>query len=143
MIGIRIAIWFIFLIGIYSSMSETAGKIKKFLQFLYLFGSIYLLAWPIGVAFCELFLPPYYHHEAMTIINEGFHLLGIGFFCYLFGFPTSSYQKMQESEILPSQIKWSLILIKIICQSFFFFLYLRRFISLILGGVWEIYLSGG
>ena len=59
---IRIVLTIIFIVGNLRSITQSAGKIKRFLKILGLIGTAYFMSWPLAVGFSELFLPNYMHH---------------------------------------------------------------------------------
>ncbi len=66
---LRIFLFILFIVGIFRSLTESAGKLKHFLVNFGKMGSIYLLSWPIAVIFSEIFLPSYMHKEVITFVE--------------------------------------------------------------------------
>ena len=61
-IGVRVAVGIVFLIGCMKVETVSVGKRKYFIQKYKKFGSAYLFAWPMAVIVCEIILPKYLQH---------------------------------------------------------------------------------
>lgn len=56
-IALRAGMLLSFLCGVRKTLSSSAGKIKLFMKKYAVWGSLYLLGWPIGFVICETILP--------------------------------------------------------------------------------------
>lgn len=69
LIFLRVVIWMIFSVGVFRTLTQSVGKMKVFMKRLMVFGSSYLLSWPLTVFICELLLPNYVHRELIALIE--------------------------------------------------------------------------
>ena len=62
MLGLRIFLFLIFIIGVCSSLDKSSSFIIFFIKKLAIVGSLYLLSWPAIVLLAEGLLPDYLQH---------------------------------------------------------------------------------
>lgn len=92
------SLFFVFIIGILKSIASSAGRPRDFLKKFGRVGSAYLLAWPITVLLCEMFLPNYMHHEIITFVEEATHLSTAVYIIYMISYPYTSYRKVSKKD---------------------------------------------
>lgn len=95
---LRIFLFCLFIIGIFRSLAESAGKLRHFLLQFAKMGSVYLLGWPLAVIFAELFLPNYLHKEVITFVEEVTHLIANALMCRVYTLPDSEYRKVNVKD---------------------------------------------
>ena len=105
---LRVILWFIFIFGAYTTYSGCKGELRTSMANVALFGSIWLLAFPISVLIADM-LPARLRHRVVSIGSVGLQIVALQYLVYLCFFSKSftkfsSIADPKKGSMLPDKL---------------------------------------